>query len=241
MSKLDDLVIIEEKPKRDQRKRKPKPYQPSRVWLILTGLLSVTFLSGICFFFIGASTTDYIAGDGWTATAIVATEQQVLDMATLTGNALLVSSETPTATVTPIVTIITPCTFNWASQDLPEVTAAAQAVFDQIETLRGVDVRANAYGETCGSNFYAMTTDFYLTVEQAVADDEAAMALVIAAVDVLTAPLGIDLPARLGYFDIRLTVGAEQQNLRFMFNEIATARAQGHTGAALLQALGGWR
>jgi hypothetical protein len=228
MSDPNDFIIIDEKPKRDQRKRKPKPYQPSSVFIALMSLMAAAFSLGICSVLFAATSIDDGVGDDWTGTAIVATNQSILEMATLTQNALLV----PT---------VMPCSFMWASQDLPAVTTVVQSAFNQVAALRGVQVRANAYGETCGSNFLAMTTDFYLTVDQGLTDDAAAMELIVAAVDVLTALLEVELPAHLGYFDITLTIGAEQHTLRLMFNEFARAREQGHTGTALLEALGGWR
>ncbi|HEY5158501.1 MAG TPA: hypothetical protein VII93_11120, partial [Anaerolineales bacterium] len=62
-----------------------------------------------------------------------------------------------------------PCSFNWATQPLPDLSAKVRAAM-QTAGLNGISVTAEAYGENCYDtrtnepvSFTAMETDFHVT------------------------------------------------------------------------------
>lgn len=139
-----------------------------------------------------------------------------------------------------------PCAWQWARQDLPDVTsqtmtalAAASVPFTQ--------VLAEAYGENCvymdGNQaqvayFAAMTTDFYLTVPvESILATDALAEIIIRTYDALSNLSG--LPAQLGYLDMTFIGPDGTASVRSMFSTIQAALANGLTGAALLDAIGG--
>jgi hypothetical protein len=152
-------------------------------------------------------------------------------------------SQTATAlaiTPTPATSVQnTPCAFTWAHQDLPEIAKAAQEALSAADTKIEV-LRADAYGESCGTNFGAMTTDFYLNanVSNLNNNDELAQ-IVVTAYNTLTA-LNVQLPARLGYLDIQFTADGATKHFRAMFPSIKPALDAGKGGESLLE-IGGLR
>jgi hypothetical protein len=93
----------------------------------------------------------------------------------LTGTAVRqqtqVARQSSTAISTPMPPTVAPCYFNWATQDLPELTAEVQAAMDAAG-LENVSVSAYAYGENCYAYdtnevvyFATMETDFDVTAQ----------------------------------------------------------------------------
>ena len=170
-------------------------------------------------------------------------------------------TRTPTATATPTLAAtvtrvstatLAPtaiqesgqCSYGWAINPLPDVTAAAQGAINAAG-LNSVTVRSEAYGENCYDSisgrllyFGAMTTDFYLTAPVSdFADVDTMGQIVITAYNTLTT-LNIALPARPGYLDITFTVGSDKKHFRAVFEDVKAAMDAGKTGAALI-AVGG--
>lgn len=131
------------------------------------------------------------------------------------------------------------CAFTWAHQDLPQIAAAAQAVFSKAKLDNINVIRADAYGETCGSNFLAMTTDFYLSAEVDSFADQAAIGQVITDAYNVLMNLDVKLPAKHGYLDIEFTADGETKRFRTLFSQIKSAVESEATGAALIKAGGG--
>ena len=74
----------------------------------------------------------------------------------------------PTIGVTPSPTYAPECYFNWATHDVPELSAKLQAEIDDT-SLDGVKIEATGYGEDCidpathkAKSFGAMQTDFHI-------------------------------------------------------------------------------
>lgn len=139
-----------------------------------------------------------------------------------------------------------PCAWQWARQDLPDVTSRAVTALTAA-SVAFTQARAEAYGENCvymnGNQaqvgyFAAMTTDFYLnvTVESIQAPDALAEVVIRAYYALVNLT---DLPARLGYLDITFTGQDGTAIVRSMFDPIQTALVNGLSGAALLEAIGG--
>lgn len=164
--------------------------------------------------------------------------------ATMTAQALM---RTVTPTPSPAQAEYPSCMFNWARQDLPDVTAIVQTALNDAG-ISYVTARAEAYGENCYrqdgsvSYFAAMTTDFYLTIPLDNLNDEALMGQVVAATyAMLSAVPTASLPARLGYLDITFTAGDQSQRFRAMFDQMRPLIEAGASGAALLAAGGDLR
>jgi hypothetical protein len=139
-----------------------------------------------------------------------------------------------------------PCNFLWTTQDLPEVTSAAQNAFARVPTLADVTVRAQAYGENClepdGSvrYFNATTTDFYLTTEiDSLGNLNLVAQIVMAALDALDAPMSVTLPSKMGYLELTLIANETRGTLRSTFDQITFSRTQMLTGGAFVDAIGG--
>lgn len=134
------------------------------------------------------------------------------------------------------------CVFNWARQDLPDVTNIVQTALNDAG-IAFVTARAEAYGENCIrqdqtiSYFAAMTTDFYLTIPlNSLADEERLGQVVAATYAMLTAIPEESLPARLGYLDITFAAGEQAKRFRAMFDQLRPLVEAGESGAALLKA-----
>lgn len=166
-------------------------------------------------------------------------------------------SLTPSVTFTPSPTALPygadmsptapmPCAWQWARQDLPEVTSRAVTALTAA-SVPFTEARAEAYGENCvymiGNQaqvgyFAAMTTDFYLNVavESIQATDALAEVVVRSYYALVNLP---NLPARVGYLDITFTGPDGTASVRSMFTPIQTALVNGLSGASLLEAIGG--
>ncbi|MBL8153358.1 MAG: hypothetical protein JNM70_04170 [Anaerolineae bacterium] len=166
-------------------------------------------------------------------------------------------SLTPSVTFTPSPTPLPysadmsptapmPCAWQWARQDLPDVTSRAVTALTAA-SVRFTEVRAEAYGENCvymNANqaqtgyFAAMTTDFYLTVP--VESIQATDALAEVVLRSYYALVNLtDLPAKVGYLDITFTGQDGTAVVRTMFDRIVRALQNGLSGAALLEGIGG--
>jgi hypothetical protein len=132
------------------------------------------------------------------------------------------------------------CVWQWARQDLPDVTRAAQDAFEKAG-VRENTVRTEAYGENClGADakvqyFAAQTTDFYVTLSRDKLDDDTLAGEVKLIYDTLLTLPEDSLPARRGYLDITVS----GRHLRAMFAPIQAALEQGLTGKDLLAVFGG--
>ena len=78
------------------------------------------------------------------------------------------SEALPTATFTPDLSAAAQCAYQWANQDIPELTAQLDTAIKAV--IPHSTSRASAFGENCiGNNgrvlrFGAMETDFYVAV-----------------------------------------------------------------------------
>ena len=134
-----------------------------------------------------------------------------------------------------------PCAYLWASQELPEISAALQAGIQQ--QMPEASARASAYGENCvapdgTSTFSAMETDFYLTIPAADLKDDAALGALVeqalAVIDQFSAPR-VPGPKE-GFVEFTFTHGGDQRIVRVPIQLGKAVRAQGLHGAALIQA-----
>lgn len=155
----------------------------------------------------------------------------------------------PTSSPTPTGIPLT-CAWQWARQDLPDITQQAQTAFlaSADPQIAVIQVRAEAYGENCLNTagdiayFAAMTTDFYLTVPVPSFTDVDQLAHILTtAYHTLLALPDDDLPPNPGYLDITFTSADESRRLRVMFSQLRPAITDGLTGLPLLEAAGGLR
>ncbi|NWF71182.1 MAG: hypothetical protein HXY40_19030 [Chloroflexi bacterium] len=156
---------------------------------------------------------------------------------------LMITPTPPPLLFTPVGP---PCNWTWATQDAPELTAAAQQKIDSsgILLLDSMQVRTQISGQNCldtnGSVLYftAVSVDFFLTVRVAsLADMPALTEVILTGANTLMD--GLTLPARQGYFDIRFSAAEGSGHLRTTFDTIIMTRALGLEGGAFLDALGG--
>ena len=137
------------------------------------------------------------------------------------------------------------CYFNWASQNLPELST-------QIETkikaarLTGVSARAEAYGENCIDpqtnkpvSFGAMETDFHITakVDDLSNKDELGNLLEKILVILDGFPVGKIPGPQPGYINISFQSGMDEINIMFNITAGKSARTVGLHGAALFDEL----
>jgi hypothetical protein len=83
MDEQDKLTIIDEKPKRGQRKQKPKLLMPNRVWVALIGMIAVLLIALLLIYFTITPQNDF-GGDDWRVTALTETEERRMEFARLT-------------------------------------------------------------------------------------------------------------------------------------------------------------
>ncbi|MDX2138607.1 MAG: hypothetical protein SF123_10975 [Chloroflexota bacterium] len=140
------------------------------------------------------------------------------------------------------------CAWARVRQPLPDLTAQAQAVFDenQFETI----VNVEAYGENCidyrggtpsVAYFAAMSTDFYVQVyTTSLPDTDQLIEHCLKAYELLL-PFIADtsLPARPGYLSMTFNTPDYMATVRAMLSDVERALEDGLTGEALLEALGG--
>lgn len=163
-------------------------------------------------------------------------------------------SATPAPTVTTSGTV-TPspaylqCAWQWATEPLPEITQLVQDWFTEAEFRAGVF--AEAYGENCldyrsgtptVAYFAAMTTDFDVNIYSLNLTNASALAeSYVKAYELLVAfSAEAELPARLGYLDVKFFAPGYFTTIRAMFSEVEALLDDGLTGQALLEALSAW-
>ncbi len=146
---------------------------------------------------------------------------------------------------TPLAEPTQPCGYQWAHQELPEVSAQFQRAFDEAG-LTGVTVRADAFGENClnqdGSvqRFLTRQTDLYIQIQSA---DLSAETLggwleqtltVIGQIPAENLPGPMSASASLGF---EFTSGTATKNLWLERPQAFAAMEDGKRGAELYQAL----
>lgn len=157
------------------------------------------------------------------------------------------ATETPIPSLTPTSTLsYTECTWNWATQPLPELSADLESDLQAALELP-LTAYAEAFGENCFDGrtnqvayFAAMETDFYITVQvEALAERETLgqtteriLTIVLSRFPVETTP-----GPNGGYIGITFVSDAEQLRLRLTWAEAESALASGLHGASLLDAL----
>jgi hypothetical protein len=194
-----------------------------------------------------------------TATALQGTFSSQFFSATQQSFFLTAQSQPPFLVVTPIGIPINPpplgtlialtaqpCALVRVTEELIEVTSVARSAFARVEALNGAQVRVEAVGENCfeadGSlrYFMAQSTNVLMTASvESLSSLEPIAQLVLVAYEILSATLTQKLPASLGSLELTLTAGEAVGTLRTSFNQIVGARAEGFTGGALVDALGG--
>ncbi|MBM3150735.1 MAG: hypothetical protein FJZ96_00790 [Chloroflexi bacterium] len=139
----------------------------------------------------------------------------------------------------------TPCFFNWATQDLPELSSQVQQRLDTAG-MEDVSIRVEAYGENCIDPltnavryFAALETDFHFAVEvDDLADLETLGGRLGALLLILDDfPTGATPGPQAGYVGVTFSDGADSVRLWFQVTEWEAARATGLQGAALYEHL----
>ncbi len=146
-------------------------------------------------------------------------------------------TETPSAGYTE-------CAWNWATQSLPDVSAAVQSAMEAAG-LTGVTASAEAYGENCITgegvvdHFATMETDFRISVEVPSLTDTAALGNLLEQILVVldTFPPGVTPGPNSGYVGVTFQAGSDELRLWFTVVDGESARALGMHGAALLDKL----
>ena len=151
-------------------------------------------------------------------------------------------SPTPTSTITPGYTN---CGWNWATQNLPELSAEIQAAMEAAG-LTGVTARAEAYGENCFDPqtsevryFATRETDFKISIKVESLEDRPRLGELAEQVLIVldSFPPGAMPGSNPGYVGIRFLVGSEELNLWFTVTDGEAARATRQHGAELLDEL----
>jgi hypothetical protein len=173
-----------------------------------------------------------------TATAV--RQQQTSVAQTLTRTA-----STASASITGTPPTRAPCYFNWATQDLPELTAEVQAAMDEVG-LANVTASAYAYGENCYAYdtnevvyFATMETDFRVIAQvDDLEDTEALGNLTADILAVLNEFPPDETPGPMaGQITITFVKGDEQVVLPVSVEVASQVVEQGITGAGLWVAL----
>ena len=156
---------------------------------------------------------------------------------TLTASPEVLDGATDTAIPQP-----EPCGYQWAYQDLPELTAEFD---DAIKSLNPeASGRAQAFGENCvqadgDSTFGAMETDFYVILSVADLNDNEALGNLIA--QVLPAlehfATGSVPGPKDGFIEFTFRVGEDQRVLRVPLPLGREVREKGISGAELIAAV----
>ena len=138
-----------------------------------------------------------------------------------------------------------PCSFNWATQTLPDLSAQVLAAM-QTAGLNGISVTAEAYGENCYDtrtnepvSFTAMETDFHLTAQVKVLTDKGQLGNLLERILIVLDcfPTG-SIPGPLpGYIGVSFQAGDDELRLWFPASDGVSARDQGLHGAALFEKL----
>jgi hypothetical protein len=136
------------------------------------------------------------------------------------------------------------CGFQWASQPLPELSAAVQSLL-QKASLPVEAASAEAYGENClyangeVAYFAAMQTDYHLTLQvQSLQDEQTLGDLLYTAIQVLRQiPPQVTPGENPGLISVTLQAGQETQHFQFKEDFAARLQEEGQSGAAFYQAL----
>ena len=137
------------------------------------------------------------------------------------------------------------CSFNWATQPLPDLTEKVQASI-KAAGLRDVSVVAEAYGENCyDSNtnqpvsFAALETDFHISIKVDDLKDKTSLGNLLDKVLVImdAFPVGKTPGPQPGLINVSFQSGSNELNLSFPVTLGKTAREKGLQGAELLETL----
>jgi ABC-type glycerol-3-phosphate transport system substrate-binding protein len=147
---------------------------------------------------------------------------------------------TPTATEVPYES----CSWNWATQPLPELSVQVQAAMEAAG-LTGITATAEAYGENCLNakdevvRFAAMETDFRITIKIASLNDREALGTLLENILLVLDgfPTATTPGPQPGYVGVAFQAKDEELRLWFLVEDGESARALGLRGAALLDKL----
>lgn len=138
-----------------------------------------------------------------------------------------------------------PCSLNWATQSLPDLSAQVQSAMETAR-LSNLRVIAEAYGEDCldpQSNqvvsFTAMETDYLVTaqVKDLTARDQMGNLLESILMVIDDFPIGRTPGPQPGYIGVTFQAGDAELRLWFSRTDGVAARTQGLHGATLLEKL----
>jgi len=138
-----------------------------------------------------------------------------------------------------------PCSFNWATQPLPDLSARVLAAM-QAAGLNSIGVNAEAYGENCTDartsktlSFTAMETDFHVTAQVKVLTDPRQLGDLLERILLVLDgfPAGSTPGPLPGYIGVSFQAGDDELHLWFPVVDGASARDQGLHGAALFERL----
>ena len=138
-----------------------------------------------------------------------------------------------------------PCSFNWATQPLPDLSAKVLAAM-QTAGLNGISVTAEAYGENCYDtrtnepvSFTAMETDFRVTAQVKVLTDKGQLGNLLERILIILDgfPTGSTPGPLPGYIGVSFKAGDDELRLWFPATDGVSARDQGLHGAALFERL----
>ena len=138
-----------------------------------------------------------------------------------------------------------PCSFIWATQPLPELSARVLTAM-QAAGLNGLGVTAEAYGENCTDtrtnevvSFTSMETDFHVTAQVKVLTDQRQLGDLLERILLVLDgfPAGSTPGPQPGYIGVFFQAGDEGVRLWFPVADGVSARDQGLHGAALFERL----
>ncbi len=144
-------------------------------------------------------------------------------------------------------TVAQNCSFNWATQPLPELSGQVQQVVNKAG-LTGITARAEAYGENCFDPktgqavfFTAMEADFrFVVTVKSLADKSLLGKLLEQLLSVVdNFPPAVTHTPQAGYIGVTFQAGTDNLNLWFTIDQGKSARAQGLHNADLLVKLEG--
>lgn len=150
-----------------------------------------------------------------------------------TALASLPTAETPVVTTSDATA--TPCAFMWATRPQIDLTARVnQALLDA--GLRGIEVSASSYGETCGAAFLAMDTSFEFFIPTDAGGDDQTLGALAAQLIALVRDIPMaERPApNRGYFTLIVVGGAEERTIRVREDAALAALESNPTGGAPL-------
>ena len=238
---------------------KPTLTEPWKGWrwkaaVIVLGVVIIAVITASAFamlslccapppFFAQTSTAIGLTNDAIQST--LGTGEAQTQQAPLTRIADLEVTFTAEAVSTGTPPTAAPCYFNWATQDLPELSAEVQAAIEDAG-LEDMTVIASAYGENCYANdtnevqyFAAMQTDFRVTAQvDDLEDTEALGNLTADILAVLNEFPPDETPGLLpGQITLTFMKGSEQIVLPVSMKVVAQMVEQGMRGAQLWVAL----